>query len=69
MNFKEAYASLEKEFAQRVEEDKAHGRKCIFLPNSSQQAQSTTSSSEWNPPLAIGQKGRVRHGLSMLNGR
>ena len=33
MNFKEAYASLEKEFALKVKEDKAHGRKCIFLPN------------------------------------
>ena len=33
MNFKEAYASLEKEFVLRVEEDKTHGRKCIFLPN------------------------------------
>ena len=33
MNFKEAYASLKKDFALRVEEDKAHGRRCIFLPN------------------------------------
>ena len=33
MNFKAAYASLEEEFTLRVEEDKAHGRKCIFLPN------------------------------------
>ena len=33
MNFKEAYASLKKELALRVEEDKAHGSECIFLPN------------------------------------
>ena len=33
MNFKEAYASLEEEFALKVEADKGHGRKSIFLPN------------------------------------